>query len=41
MSDAEKFRAEVKENIERLKQDNDVQAMSRTWLREIARYKYA
>ncbi len=41
MSDAEKFRAEVKENIERLKQDHDVQALSRTWLREIARYKYA
>ena len=41
MSDADKFRAEVKENIEGLKKDRDVQALSRTWLREIARHKYA
>lgn len=41
MSDADKFRAEVEENIEGLKQDRDVQALSRIWLREITRHKYA
>lgn len=41
MSDADEFRAQVKENIEGLKQDRDVQALSRIWLREIARHKYA
>ena len=41
MSDAEKFRAEVEENIEGLKQDRDVHALSRIWLREITRHKYA
>ena len=41
MSDADKFRAEVEENIEGLKQDRDVQALSRIWLREISRHKYA
>ncbi len=41
MSDADKFRAEVEENIEGLKQDRDVQALSRVWLREITRHKYA
>ena len=41
MSDADKFRAEVKANIEGLKQDRDVQALTRIWLREIARHKYA
>ena len=41
MSDADKFRTEVRKNIEGLKNDRDVQALSRTWLREITRYKYA
>ncbi len=41
MSDADQFRAEVEENIEGLKQDRDVQALSRIWLREITRHKYA
>jgi len=41
MSEADKFRAEVKENIEGLKKDHDVQALSRMWLREITRHKYA
>ena len=41
MSEADKFRAEVKANIEGLKQDRDVQALSLTWLREITRHKYA
>ncbi len=41
MSDADEFRAQVKENIEGLKQDRDVQALSRIWLREITRHKYA
>jgi cephalosporin hydroxylase len=41
LSDADKFRAEVKTNIEGLRQDRDVQALSRTWLREITRHKYA
>ena len=41
MSDADKFRTEVEENIEGLKQDRDVQALSRIWLREITRHKYA
>ena len=41
MSEADKFRAEVKENIEGLKKDHDVQALSSMWLREITRHKYA
>ncbi len=41
MSDTDKFRAQVEENIAGLKQDRDVQALSRIWLREIARHKYA
>ncbi len=41
MSDAEKFKSEVEQNIERLKQGKDVQALSHSWLREITPYKYA
>lgn len=41
MSEVAKFFAEVAENVERLKADRDVQALSRIWIREIARYKYA
>jgi cephalosporin hydroxylase len=36
-----KFRAEVADNITGLKRDSDVQALSRIWLREITRHKYA
>jgi cephalosporin hydroxylase len=37
----ELFREEVRENIEGLKRDTDVQALSRVWVREISRHKYA
>lgn len=36
-----KFQAEVAANILGLKADTDVQALSRIWLREITRHKYA
>jgi cephalosporin hydroxylase len=36
-----KFQAEVAGNIAGLKRDADVQALSRIWLREITRHKYA
>ena len=36
-----KFQAEVAGNIAGLKEDVDVQALSRIWLREITRHKYA
>lgn len=41
MSEAAKFLAEVAANIEGLKDDKDIQGLSRIWLREITRYKYA
>lgn len=41
MSEVEKFAAEVTANIEGLKADRDVQALSRVWVREIARHRYA
>ena len=41
MNEIEKFRAEVAANIAGLKADGDVQALSRIWLREITRHKYA
>ncbi len=41
MSEVAKFFAEVAANIEGLKADKDVQALSRVWVREIARHKYA
>jgi cephalosporin hydroxylase len=41
MSEVAKFFAEVTGNIDRLKADVDVQALSRIWLREITPYKYA
>jgi cephalosporin hydroxylase len=41
MSEVAKFFAEVKTEIEGLKKDQDVQALSRIWLREITRHKYA
>lgn len=40
-NEIKKFQAEVAENIASLKQDTDVQALSRIWLREITRHKYA
>ena len=40
MSEVAKFFAVVAGNIEGLKADHDVQALSRIWLREIARHKY-
>lgn len=41
MNENEKFLAEVRKNIEGLEKDADVQALSRIWLREITRHKYA
>jgi cephalosporin hydroxylase len=41
MSESARFLAEVAGNIRALRADADVQALSRIWLREIARYKYA
>ncbi len=41
MNKIEKFKAEVKQNINGLMADHDVQALSRIWVREIARHKYA
>ncbi len=41
MSENEKFREEVRRNIEGLGEDGDVQALSRIWMREITRHKYA
>lgn len=40
-NEIEKFQAEVTRNIAGLKEDKDVQALSRIWLREITRHKYA
>lgn len=37
----EQFQAEVRDNIRGLGADTDVQALSRLWLREITRHKYA
>jgi cephalosporin hydroxylase len=41
MSDASSFAAEVRRNIEHLKLDEDVQALSRIWLRETLAAKYS
>jgi len=41
MNELERFAAEVEANIEGLHNDHDVQALSRIWLREITRHKYA
>jgi cephalosporin hydroxylase len=41
MSEAERFRAEVDANVRSLGADTDIQALSRIWVREIARHKYA
>jgi len=41
MNEIEKFQAEVRANVRGLMNDHDVQALSRIWVREIARHKYA
>ena len=41
MNEIEKFNHEVQENIRGLLEDSDVQALSRIWMREITRHKYA
>ncbi len=41
MNEVDGFFAEVAANVEGLKADRDVQALSRIWVREIARHKYA
>jgi len=41
VSEVARFFAEVAANIEGLKEDTDVQALSRIWLREVTRHKYA
>ena len=41
MNELERFAAEVEANIDGLHEDQDVQALSRIWLREITRHKYA
>ena len=41
MDPHEQFQIEVQENIDGLKRDHDVQALSRIWLREITPHRYA
>ena len=41
MNPHEQFKQEVAENIKGLSQDQDVQALSRIWVREISRHKWA
>jgi cephalosporin hydroxylase len=41
MNVKEQFLQEVKDSIEGLKSDKDLQALSRIWIREITRHKYA
>lgn len=41
MNELERFESEVEANIDSLHSDADVQALSRIWLREITRHKYA
>lgn len=41
MSEAAEFLAEVSAHIEGLKGDRDLQALSRIWVREVTRHKYA
>jgi len=41
MGEIEKFQQEVASNIKGLMEDHDIQALSRIWLREITRHKYA
>ena len=41
MNPHEEFREEVRHNIEGLKQDRDLHALSRVWVREVSTHKYA
>lgn len=41
MDEVKRFKAEVAANIESLAEDKDLQALSRIWVREIARHRYA
>lgn len=41
MDPHEAFRAEVEQNIDGLVADDDLQALSRTWVREVSPHKYA
>jgi cephalosporin hydroxylase len=41
MNEVEKFKEEVRSNIKGLISDQDLQALSRIWVREISRHKYA
>src|SRR5437667_12784338 len=41
MDENDRFRKEVEQNIAGLSLDKDIQALSRIWVREIARHKYA
>lgn len=41
MSEVARFFSEVASNIEGLESDEDLQALSRIWIREITRHKYA
>jgi cephalosporin hydroxylase len=41
MNPHEQFKQEVSENMKGLSQDHDVQALSRIWVREISRHKWA
>ena len=41
MDPAEQFIEEVRQNIQGLQSDKDLQALSRIWIREITRHKYA
>ncbi len=41
MNKTEEFAAEVAANIKGLEEDKDVQALSRIWVREVTRHKYA
>ena len=41
MNPIEEFKEEVRRNIAGLEGDKDVQALSRIWIREIARHRYA
>ncbi|QBL09885.1 cephalosporin hydroxylase [Rheinheimera sp. D18] len=41
MNEVEKFEQEVRNNIESLKSDSDLQALSRIWIREVTPHKWA
>lgn len=41
MNASEQFAAQVRDSIAALRADKDVQALSRIWIREIARHRYA